>query len=99
MIITQTHSLGQGRALEKVKTALTEAQSKYSGMISNVHEDWHHHTGVCSFKCMGFKVEAKAVVGETFVILEGNIPFMLRGMQSKIEKVLGDSMAKVLREG
>jgi hypothetical protein len=84
------HNHGKEEALKRVRTALQEAHVQHGDKVSDVHESWADNVGTCSFRAMGFKVEAQVTVGE------GKIPFMLRGMQSKISAMLIENVRRVL---
>lgn len=96
MEIIVPHKLTQDEALAKVKTALTEAGSKYSNMVSDVEEEWNNYIGTCSFRVRGFRVKANVNVGPERVCMESSIPWLLVGWSSKIEELLRENMLRVL---
>lgn len=96
MEITVVHNMPQEEALAKVKTALYEAGAAHSDKITDVQEEWDGYVGKCSFKTMGFKVNAMVKVEPTYVRMEGSVPFLVRPFESKIKALLRENMLRVL---
>lgn len=85
--------------LSRMRIVIGKAYEAYATKLSdfNPQIDWKSdREAVVSFTVMKKKLEARFLVDEQNVEISGDIPFLFKPFQSRIERVLGDEMEKWL---
>jgi hypothetical protein len=86
--IKVTHELTQSEALTRIKKFLPELKAQHSDQISDLEESWSSNTGNFIFKIKGFKVSGNLVVGESDVLIKGNIPLIALPFKNTIGETI-----------
>ena len=90
------HSIGRDEALSRIKSLLGNVQSKFSGQIKDVTQEWNDNEGSFSFSIMGMPVSGKLMVNNNDVALDGKLPMAAALFQGKIREVIMEEAKKVL---
>jgi len=90
------HSIGKEEALNRIKNLLGNVQSKFSGQIKDVKEEWNDNEGSFSFSVMNMPVSGKLTVNNGDVALDGKLPLAASLFQGKIKEVIMEEAKKVL---
>ena len=90
------HSIGKEEALSRIKNLLGNVQSKFSGQIKDVKEEWNDNEGPFSFSVMNMPVSGKLIVNNGDVALDGKLPLAASLFQGKIKQVIMEEATKVL---
>lgn len=90
------HSIGKDEALSRIKKLLGNVQSKFSGQIKDVKEEWNDNEGSFSFSVMSMPVSGKLTVNNNDVALDGKLPMAAALFQGKIKEVIMEEAKKVL---
>jgi hypothetical protein len=90
------HSIGKEEALNRIKSLLGNVQSKFSGQLKDVQEDWNDNEGSFSFSVMNMPVSGKLTVNNNDVALNGKLPLAATLFQGKIKEVIMEEAKKVL---
>jgi len=90
------HSIGKEEALNRIKNLLGNVQSKFSGQIKDVKEEWNDNEGSFSFSVMNMPVSGKLTVNNGDVSLDGKLPPAASLFQGKIKEVIMEEAKKVL---
>lgn len=91
-----SHSLTQEEAVKRIKDLLNEIKTQFAGKISDLHEEWHEHTGKFDFSAMGFPVSGTLTVKASQVEISGNLPFAAMLLKGKIETAITDRARTLL---
>ena len=90
------HSIGKEEALTRIKNLLGNVQSRFSGQLKDVQQDWSDNEGSFSFSVMNMQVSGRLTVNDGDVALEGKLPLAASLFQGKIKEVIMDEATKVL---
>jgi len=92
------HNLTQSEALSRIRNFIPELKARYSGQISGLEESWSGNTEAFKFKIKGFKVSGSLVVGESDVLLNGDIPFLALPFKGTIESTFREKAEELLKK-
>lgn len=90
------HSIGKEEALNRIKNLIGNVQTKFSGQLKDVQQDWNDNEGIFSFSIMGMPVSGKLTVNSSDVALDGKLPMAAALFQGKIKEVIMEEATKVL---
>jgi hypothetical protein len=90
------HSLGKDEALNRIKNLIGSVQTKFSGQLNDVQEEWNENEGSFSFSIMNMPVSGKLTVNNEDVALDGKLPLAASFFQGKIKEVIMEEAKKVL---
>lgn len=85
--------------LGRMRIVIDKAYESYASRLSDFDPQiaWKSdREAVVSFSVMKKKLEARFLVDEQNVEISGDIPFLFRPFQGRIEKILGEEMEKWL---
>lgn len=82
------HSLTKDEALNRIQQFLPQLKAQHSDKISDLEETWNGNTGEFNFKISGFKVSGTLEVGESDVVIKGDIPFAALLFKGTIEETI-----------
>jgi len=85
--------------LGRMRIVIDKAYQAYASRLSDFDPQlaWKSdREAVVSFTVMKKKIEARFTVDEQNVEISGDVPFLFKPFQSRIEKVLGEEMEKWL---
>ena len=71
-------------------------QSRFSGQIKDVNQEWNDNEGSFSFSVMNMPVSGKLTVNNGDVALDGKLPMAAALFQGKIKEVIMEEARKVL---
>lgn len=91
------HELGQGEALNRIQTMIPKMKERYGQQIRDVREEWAGPEGAFAFIAMGFKVKGTISVLPKEVILNGDLPLTASPFKGRIEAMIRDRAAELLR--
>ena len=86
--ITVQHTLSETEALKRIKKLLRETKEEYGDMVTNLKERWKGNEGTFSFEIKGYVLTGTIVVMPKKVVMEGELPWTLRFIKGKIEKLV-----------
>ncbi|MCX6159080.1 MAG: polyhydroxyalkanoic acid system family protein [Ignavibacteriae bacterium] len=92
------HSLTKDEALTRIKTFLPQLKEQNSDKIKDLEESWNGNTGEFKFKISGFKVSGTLQVGENFVLINGELPFVALLFRSTIEETIRTKAMELLEK-
>ena len=90
------HAIGQEEALNRIKKLLDNVQTRFSGQLKDVQQDWNNNEGSFSFSVMNMPVSGKLTVNNGDVALDGKLPLAASLNQGKIKEVIMEEAKKVL---
>lgn len=96
MKMSIAHELSEAEALKRIKKLLGETKKQYGDLVTDLTEKWVGNKGTFSFTTKGYTLAGTIVVKPGVVLLEGELPWMLRFMQGKIEKIIRDRAKELL---
>jgi hypothetical protein len=85
--------------LGRVKTVIEKAYESYAKRLADYSPriNWRDdRNAAVDFTVMKKKIEANFAITDDEVRIEGNIPFLFRPFQGRIEKVIGEEVEKWL---
>jgi hypothetical protein len=83
--------------IARVRTVIDKAYESYATRLSDFDPQlqWtSERTAIVSFTAMRKKIEANFTLDDQEIRVEGDIPFLFRPFQGRIEKVLGEEIEK-----
>ena len=90
------HSIGKDEALNRIKKLLGNVQTRFSGQLKDVKQEWNDNEGSFSFSVMNMPVSGKLTVNNGEVSLDGKLPLAASFFQGKIKEVIMEEAKKVL---
>jgi hypothetical protein len=90
------HSIGKDEALNRIKKLLGNVQSRFSGQLKDVQQEWNDNEGLFSFSVLNMQVSGKLTVNNDEVGLDGKLPIAAALFQGKIKEVIMEEAKKVL---
>jgi hypothetical protein len=90
------HSIGKDEALNRIKNLLGNVQTRFSGQLQDVKQEWNDNEGSFSFSVMNMPVSGKLTVNNGDVALDGKLPLAASLFQGKIKEVIMEEAKKVL---
>jgi len=90
------HSIGKDEALNRIKKLLGNVQTRFSGQLKDVKQEWNDNEGSFSFSVMNMPVSGKLTVNNGEVSLDGKLPLAASLFQGKIKEVIMEEAKKVL---
>lgn len=88
MNMSVDHDLSEAEALKRIKKLLGETKKRYGDLVSDLQEKWKGNEGTFSFKAKGYPLAGTVLVTSENVVLQGEVPWALSFMKSKIEKII-----------
>ncbi|MGC9968321.1 MAG: polyhydroxyalkanoic acid system family protein [Minisyncoccia bacterium] len=86
--LTIDHCLSQEEALRRVKLLLAEVKEQHADQIDALEEQWDGNQGTFRLSVKGCSVSGTLTVGQTYVELDGDIPFPASLARGKIAKII-----------
>jgi hypothetical protein len=90
------HSIGREEALNRIKNLLGNVQTRFSGQLKDVKQEWNNNEGSFSFSVMNMPVSGKLTVNSSDVALDGKLPLAASLFKGKIKEVIMEEAKKVL---
>ena len=90
------HSLTKDEALTRIQNFLPELKAEHADRIMDLEESWNGDIGVFSFKISGFKVSGSLEVGESSVVIKGDLPFAALLFKGTIEDTIRTKAMELL---
>jgi hypothetical protein len=90
------HGLGQQQAVERLKAFLERIAERYKDQVSKLEGSWAENVLTFAMTTYGFTISGTLTVDDTAAKLEGQLPFAALAFRGKIEKSIGDEIAKAL---
>ena len=90
------HELSQAEALNRIQNFLPQLKEQHSDRINDLQEKWNGNTGVFNFKISGFKVSGTLQVGESAVVIKGDLPFAAILFKGTIEETIRTKAIELL---
>lgn len=90
------HSLGKEEALGRIRKLLGNVESRFSGQLKDVQQEWNDNEGVFSFSVMNMPVSGKLTVNNGDIALDGKLPLAASLFQGQIKSVIMEEAKKVL---
>lgn len=90
------HSLGKEAATERLKTFIDQVRERFKDKVSAVDGTWNENKLDFSLTTFGFTITGDLTVGETNVVLEGQLPFAAFAFKGKIEQDIKAALEKAL---
>jgi hypothetical protein len=98
MVIEESHRLPIDKAVQKIKDLLTQTQQRFVNQISGLQQSWTKDRATFSFTASGISVKGTIVVTSNQVVLEGELPWMVKvAVGGKIESVIHEEARKLLK--
>ena len=91
------NNLSQSEALTRIQRFLPELAVQHSDRISDLEESWSGKIGEFKFKISGFKVSGSVTVEDTYVLINGNIPWMAVPFKGQIESTIRQHAEALLK--
>ena len=95
--VSINHKLEKDVAKEKIKNLLINLKEEFKDKISNVTETWNEYISDFSFKVMGMPIKGNLIVENSFVKLDGKIPFAAVPFKKMIETTIKNEAEKLLK--
>jgi len=95
--VSVEHQLNKEEAKTKIKNLLINLKEEFKDKISNVTETWNEYNSDFSFKVMGVPIKGRISVENTFVKLDGKIPFAAVPFKKNIESTIRKEAEKLLK--
>ena len=96
MRVSVKHDLGKEAALERAKNLLEVLQRQYAAYLADVKGEWAGDVLTFSFSAVGLPTHGTGKVGDSEIVLSGELPppaFVLRG---RIEQIITDELKKLV---
>lgn len=91
------HALGQQQAVERLKAFLDRIAERYRDQVSKLEGSWAENILTFAMTTYGFTISGKLTVEEASARLDGQLPFAALAFRGKIEKSIGEEVAKALQ--
>ncbi|MFZ4589528.1 MAG: polyhydroxyalkanoic acid system family protein [Ignavibacteria bacterium] len=92
------HELSQAEALTRIQNFLSELKNEHTDQIKDLEESWNGNIGEFSFKISGFKVSGSLEVGESAVVIKGDLPFAAIFFKGQIEDTIRAKAMELLEK-
>jgi hypothetical protein len=94
--LTAAHSLGRDEAERRLKDRLGVICASYGSDVSELNEDWSHHTLSVAFKALGMRVSGTIAVRDRDVGLCVDLPFAAVIFKRLIEERIRGELVRTL---
>lgn len=94
LTVTVPHHLSQEEALQRIKTAISEAH--VSGKVENLQQNWSANIGTFSGSAMRQSASATITVNPSDVTFDVALPIAASLFKSLIESTIRDFASKLL---
>jgi hypothetical protein len=85
-------------AIKRTKDLVQQIKVDYGEKISNLEENWNGNTATFSFTIRGYTIAGTAVVTQSGIDLEGDLPWALSFFKGKIEKTVKERAQEFLNK-
>ena len=92
------HQLGQVAAAERIKDALERVSRQYAEHVTDVEQEWQHHTLRFRFRALGFKIAGTLALHAERVECSCQMPLAAMIMRGKIETTVREELEKLLSD-
>ena len=98
MIIKYKHNKTKDGAYEAIDGFLGKLEEQYKDKIQNSSRKWNSSKDVMDFSlyARGFKISGKIQLYDNLIVLEGNLPFLAKIYQGKIESMIKKTLKEIL---
>jgi hypothetical protein len=90
------HELTQDEALRRIKTRTAKIKAQYSGMVSDLSENWDGYIGAFSGSARGFSVSGNLTVDPSVVTVKIALPLVALPLKGKIEARIRSELTTLL---
>ena len=97
MHLSIPHKLSQPDAVAQVKKMLTDVKPELGGKATIEKEEWQGDTLQFAFTAQGQSISGALEVQDHAFILDAKLPLMLKMFEGKIEKMIAEQSAKMLK--
>jgi hypothetical protein len=91
------HKFTKTEATARVKKMLDDARQQIAGKAEIEKEEWTGDTLNFAFSAQGQHIEGTLSVEDHDYIIDAKLPLMLRIFEGKIEKMIGEQSAQMLK--
>ena len=91
-----SHSLGQEKAVARLKHFLEKIAERYQEQVSRLDGDWNDNVLTFALTTYGFTISGELTVDETAAKLDGKLPFAAIAFRGKIEKSIAEEIEREL---
>ncbi len=98
MRIEHNYTKTKDEAYKAIDSLLNELTKKYKEVIQDCSGSWNSSKDIMDFSlyARGFKISGKIQLYDNLVVLEGNLPFLVKIYQSKIESMIKQTLKEIL---
>jgi hypothetical protein len=90
------HQLTQEEALSRIQGRIARIKAQYSGMVSDLAEDWDGYSGTFSGSARGFSVSGNLTVDPSVVTVKIALPLVALPLKGKIEARIRSELTTLL---
>jgi hypothetical protein len=96
MRIEVFHKLTKEEATRRMKSLVDTLKEEYAGEIDHADINWGDHGADFRLKARGYTIDGTGYVTMDQVVVDLDLPFMLRMFSSKVEKPVREAIEKTL---
>ena len=98
MIIKYKHNKTKDEAYKAIDGLLNELKKQYKEIIQDYSGSWNSSKDIMDFSlyAKGFKISGKIQLYDNLIVLEGNLPFLAKLYQGKIESMIKQTLKEIL---
>ena len=98
MRIEHKHNKAKDEAYKAIDGLLNELKKQYKEIIQDYSGSWNSSKDIMDFSlyAKGFKISGKIQLYDNLIVLEGNLPFLAKLYQGKIESMIIQKLEEIL---
>jgi len=98
MEIKYKHNKTKDEAYKAIDGLLGKLVVQYKGEVKNYSKNWNSSKDIMDFSlyARGFKISGKIQLDNKLVVLEGELPFLFKLRQEKIESMIKKTLKEIL---
>lgn len=97
--VTVPHTLTQQEATERLNKFADILREKFKDSVSDLEQHWEGDTLAFRFKTFGFPLSGKVHVGDTNLVVDGELPFTAMMFKGKIESSIREQLERLMTLG
>ncbi len=98
MIIKYKHNKTKDEVYKVIDKFLGELKEQYKDKVQDYSNDWNSSKDIMDFSlyARGFDISGKIQLYDNLIVLEGNLPFLAKLYQGKIESMIRQKLKELL---
>jgi putative polyhydroxyalkanoate system protein len=97
--VTVPHTLTQQEATERLNKFADILREKFKDSVSDLEQNWEGDTLAFRFKTFGFPLSGKIQVGDSNLVVDGELPFTAMMFKGKIESSIREQLERLMTMG